>query len=81
MVINNREICSSDFLVRAGAVTLTADGRKAAIRAWERRMTTQVRHPLFGYTVSYRRAVELQARVLAAHLVGELPQYEPLVTR
>jgi CRISPR-associated protein Cas1 len=44
-------------------------------------MTTQVRHPLFGYTVSYRRAVELQARILAAYLIGELPQYEPLVTR
>jgi CRISPR-associated protein Cas1 len=81
MLINNREIGSSDFLVRAGAVTLTADGRKAVIRAWERRMTTQVRHPLFGYTVSYRRAIELQARILAAQLVGELPQYEPLVTR
>ncbi len=80
-LINNREIGTSDFLVRAGAVTLTADGRKAVIRAWERRMTTQIRHPLFGYTVSYRRAVELQARVLAAHLTGELPQYEPLVTR
>ncbi len=66
-LINNREIAASDFLVRAGAVTLTAGGRKAVIRAWERRMTTEVRHPMFGYTVSYRRAVELQARILAAH--------------
>ena len=80
-VVNNCEVGSSDFLVRAGAVTLTAGGRKAVIRAWERRMTTQVRHPLFGYTVSYRRAVELQARILAARLIGELPSYEPLVTR
>jgi CRISP-associated protein Cas1 len=80
-LINNREIRASDFLVRAGAVTLTAAGRKAVFRAWERRMTTEVRHPLFGYTVSYRRAVELQARILAAHLTGELPQYEPMVTR
>lgn len=80
-LINNREIGTSDFLIRAGAVTLTPAGRKAVIRAWERRMTTQIRHPLFGYTVSYRRAVELQARILAAHLTGELVQYEPLVTR
>ena len=36
---------------------------------------------MFGYTVSYRRAVELQARILAARLTGELPSYEPLVTR
>lgn len=80
-LINNGEIGGSDLLVRAGAVTLTGEGRKAVMRAWERRMTTQLRHPRFGYSVSYRRAVELQARILAAHLVGELPQYEPLVTR
>ena len=80
-LVNNREISASDFLVRAGAVTLTADGRKTVIRAWERRMTTQVQHPMFGYKVSYRRAVELQARILAARLNGELPAYEPLVTR
>jgi CRISPR-associated protein Cas1 len=32
-LINNREISASDFLVRAGAVTLTTDERKAVIRA------------------------------------------------
>jgi CRISP-associated protein Cas1 len=80
-LINNREIAASGFLVRAGAVTLTDSGRKAVFRAWERRMTTEVRHPTFGYKVSYRRAAELQARMLAARLTGELPAYEPLVTR
>jgi CRISPR-associated protein Cas1 len=80
-LVNNRELGRSDFLVRAGAVTLTSEGRKTVIRAWERRMGTQLRHPLFGYSVSYRRAVELQARILAACLIGELPRYEPLVTR
>jgi CRISPR-associated protein Cas1 len=80
-LVNNREIAASDFLVRAGAVTLTADGRRTVIRAWERRLSTHIRHPLFGYSVSYRRAIELQARILAAHLLGELPQYEPMVTR
>jgi CRISPR-associated protein Cas1 len=80
-LVNNREISASDFLVRAGAVTLTAEGRRTVIRAWERRMTTHVRHPVFGYQVSYRRAAELQARMLAARLTGELPTYQPLVTR
>jgi CRISPR-associated protein Cas1 len=80
-LVNRREVSPSDFVVRAGAVTLTADGRKTVIRAWERRMTTEVRHPAFGYEVSYRRAVELQARILAARLLGEVPSYEPLVTR
>ena len=80
-LVNNREVGAADFVVRAGAVALTPGGRKAVIRAWERRMRTELRHPMFGYEVSYRRAIELQARILAAHLTGELPQYEPLVTR
>lgn len=80
-LLNNREIGPSDFIVRAGAVTLTQDGRRTVLRAWERRMTTGVTHPVFGYNVSYRRAVELQARILAAHLTGELSAYESLVTR
>jgi CRISPR-associated protein Cas1 len=62
-------------------VTLTAAGRKAVLRAWERRLRTELRHPVFGYTLSYRRAIELQARILAAYLIGELPEYQPLVTR
>ena len=33
-------------------------------------MTKQGEHPLFGYTVSYRRAAELQARILASRLMG-----------
>jgi CRISPR-associated protein Cas1 len=80
-LLNNREMGPSDFIVRAGAVTLTQDGRRTVLRAWERRMTTSVTHPVFGYNVTYRRAIELQARILAAYLTGELPAYEPLVTR
>ncbi|NNJ63626.1 MAG: CRISPR-associated endonuclease Cas1 [Dactylosporangium sp.] len=80
-LINNREIRPSDFIVRAGAVALTPDGRKSVIGAWERRLSTEIRHPRFGYTVSYRRAIELQTRILAAHLIGETDHYHPLVTR
>jgi CRISPR-associated protein Cas1 len=80
-LVNNREVGLSDFVTRAGAVSLTAEGRRKVLRAWERRMTTTVQHPVFGYSVSYRRAAELQARILAAHLAGELPAYEPMVTR
>ena len=80
-LLNNREMGPSDFIIRAGAVALTPDGRRTVLRAWERRMTTSVTHPVFGYQVTYRRAIELQARILAAHLTRELPDYEPLVTR
>ena len=37
--------------------------------------------PVFDYKVSYRRALELQARLLAKVLTGEIPEYVPLTTR
>ena len=51
-LVNNREIGASDFVVRAGAVSLTDEGRRKVLRAWERRMTTGVKHPVFGYHVT-----------------------------
>ncbi len=80
-LINNGEVRPSDFIVRAGGVTLTNDGRKKVLAAYERRLDTQVTHPVFGYTVSYRRTLEVQVRMLAAHLMGEIPEYMGFTTR
>ena len=80
-LINNGEVKGSDFVVRAGGVALTAEGRKAVLAAYERRLDTEVRHPVFGYTITYRRVLEVQARVLAAHVLGEVPEYAAFTTR
>ncbi len=80
-VLNNGEIGPRDFIRRAGAVALTSLGRKTVLKAYERRLETKVRHPVFGYQISYRRVLDVQARLLAAVLVGELPEYFPMVTR
>lgn len=80
-LVNNGEIAGGDFIVRAGGVTLTASGRKAVLAAYERRMAMEVTHPVFGYQISYRRVLEVQARLLAAHLLGEIPDYVAFVTR
>lgn len=79
--INTRMVTTSDF-VRAGeAVSLTADGRKAFFRAYEQRMDTLVTHPLFGYRVNYRRMLEIQTRLVARLLTGEIATYPVFVTR
>ena len=73
---------SEKDLVRAGAaVSLNPRGRKAFFRAYELRMDTLVTHPLFDYRVSYRRLLEIQARLLAKVLEGELAEYPIFVTR
>lgn len=79
--INNGEVGKSDFVERAGGVALTQHGRRSFIRAYERRMTSELRHPQFGYSASYRRTLEIQARLFTSVLLGELPEYRPLTTR
>jgi CRISPR-associated protein Cas1 len=80
-LINNGEVAPSDFVVRAGGVALTADGRRVVLRAYERRLDAEVTHPTFGYRVTYRRVLEVQCRLLAAHLLGEVPEYAAFTTR
>ena len=79
--INNGEIKAADFVTAAGAVNLTAAGRRRFIATYERRLGHEIVHPLFGYRVSYRRLMEMQARLLGRFLLGELPEYPNFTTR
>ena len=80
-LFNNSELVERDFVQRSGSVALTETGRKAVIRAFERRLDTLITHPLFGYSISYRRIMEVQARLLGRHILGELPKYPAFTTR
>ncbi|MFT4215790.1 MAG: CRISPR-associated endonuclease Cas1 [Micropruina sp.] len=80
-VLNNGEVKRTDFLSRSRGVMLTPEGRRTVIAAYERRLEMTVRHPQFGYQISYRRVMDVQARVLAAVMIGELPAYRAMTTR
>ena len=79
--INNGEVRAGDFRSAAGAVNLTPNGRRRFIATYERRLGHEVVHPLFGYRVSYRRLLEMQARLFGRFLLGELPEYPNFTTR
>lgn len=79
--INTRMVTSRDFVRAGNSVALTSDGRKAFFRAYEQRMDTLVTHPIFGYRVNYRRVLEIQTRLLARVLTGELTTYPVFTTR
>ena len=79
--INNGEVRPTDFISAAGSVALNESGRKRFIAAFERRMSQEITHPLFGYKVSYRRLFEIQARLFGRYLLGELPEYPNFTTR
>jgi CRISPR-associated protein Cas1 len=80
-LVNNGMVGASDFVRRGEACALKTNARRTVIRAFEERLDTLIRHPIFGYAVSYRRILLVQARLLARALAGELPGYRPFTTR
>ncbi len=80
-VLKNREVKAMHFLPRGRAVVLTDEGRRAFIGAIERRLRSEIQHPVFGYTVTYRRALNVQARLMARTIQGDIPAYVPFTTR
>jgi CRISPR-associated protein Cas1 len=80
-LINNGEVRPTDFITRAGACALTPHGRKQMLEGYERRLDMLVTHPHFGYALSYRRIFEVQARLLARLLTGEINFYPAFCTR
>ncbi len=79
--INTGMVTRGDFVRVSGSVALTAGGRKGFFRAYELRMDTLVTHPLFDYRVSYRRMLEIQSRLLARVIEGEIGEYPVFTTR
>lgn len=79
--VNNRQILPKHFVQAGQAVNLTPAGRKQFFQVYEQRMGALITHPLFDYKVSYRRVLELQFRLLARYLTGEIPEYPPFITR
>jgi CRISPR-associated exonuclease Cas4/CRISPR-associated protein Cas1 len=80
-VINNGEVKADGFIAAGPAVSLKAHARRAFIAAYERRLDQEVTHPVFGYRVSMRRLLEVQARLLARHLDGEIADYPHYLVR
>jgi CRISPR-associated endonuclease Cas1/CRISPR-associated protein Cas4 len=80
-VINNGEVKSDAFVKAGPAVNLKPHARRAFIAAYERRLEQEVTHPVFGYRVSMRRLLEVQARLLARYLDGEIDDYPHYLVR
>jgi CRISPR-associated protein Cas1 len=79
--VNTGVVSGSDFIRSSLGVAMKPEGRKRFMRAYERRMEEEVTHPVFGYRISYRRILEVQCRLLARHLLGEIDSYPEFRTR
>jgi len=79
-VLNKHQLKPKDFTESLGAFNLSDGARKAFLQAFDLKMNDEFKHPVFNYRCTYRRAIELQARLLSRHLQESIP-YKPLVLR
>lgn len=80
-LVNRGEVGPDDFVRSANGTFLKDAGRRAFWEAYFKRMDTEVSHPEFGYKMSYRRMLEVQARQLWRYLRGEAAGYHAFTTR
>ena len=80
-LINRKEVSVDDFEVSPDGVSISHEAKKAVINAYERRLEQTVKHPVVAYEITYRRLFEIQARIFAAYLMGEICNYVPFEVR
>lgn len=81
-LINRKQIGPRDFREReGGAVEFTEAGRKSVISAYQSRKQDAITHPLLNQEFRVGQVMLVQARIMARHLRGDIPDYLPLVLR
>jgi CRISP-associated protein Cas1 len=78
-LLNNRMLTLNDFVIELGAYRLKDEQRKVFFTKFEERLNEEVSHPIFGYNATYRRCIELQGRLLAKCVTGEIEEYPPFL--
>lgn len=79
-LVNRGQLKAHDFSVdEGGAVSLTDDGRKTVLVAWQERKKRDLRHPFLGETMPMGLVPHVQALLLARHLRGDLDGYPPFI--
>jgi CRISPR-associated protein Cas1 len=68
--VNRRQWSEEHFARTPQKVWLSGEGRKQAIQLYETRKQEQWRHPVLKYSLSYARAIELEARLLEKEWSG-----------
>jgi CRISPR-associated protein Cas1 len=81
-MINLRQIQRGDFIEReGGAILLTDKARKGVIMAYQNRKQDEVQHRVIEKKVPIGLIPHVQARLLARHLRGDMPDYLPFLYR
>lgn len=77
-LVNRRQVVADDFEIRdGGAVSLTEEGRRTVLKAWQERKREERRHPFLDESAPLGLVPYLQAQLLSRHLRGDLDAYPP----
>lgn len=79
--LNNGELKPDDFIFAAGGCNLKTNARRGLIAGYERRLDQETTHPAFGYQLSMRRLIHVQARLFAKLVTGDIPRYPHYLPR
>ncbi|OUL20549.1 type I-D CRISPR-associated endonuclease Cas1 [Nostoc sp. RF31YmG] len=81
--INRRMLTPKDFITEpvSNAVSLTKDGLHTFLRLYQEKKQDKFKHPVLQKQHSYQETFEIQARLLAKYLLGEIDKYPPLVMK
>ncbi len=81
-IFNNNILQAKHFKEElGGSYRLNDYGRRTFLTKLEARFDETITHPTFNYKTTYRRSLELQARLLAKYLMDEIPAYPPFTVR
>lgn len=81
-LINRRQLTRKHFSTSlGGGVSLTEEGRKTVLAAYQKRKTEEVTHTVAQRKTPIGLIPHLQARLLARHLRGDLEHYPAFVAR
>ncbi|MFM7571520.1 MAG: type I-C CRISPR-associated endonuclease Cas1c [Pseudanabaena sp.] len=79
-LINRGQVKPDDFIDRpGGAIYLTDNGRKKILAAYQNRKKEEIKHIITNTKVPLGLISHTQARLLARHLRGDLPNYQPFI--
>ncbi len=81
-LINRQQITSRDFETKEnGAVLLKEDSRKKVLTTWQERKQDELNHPFLDEKTTIGLLPQLQARLLARHLRGDLDAYPAFLAK
>jgi CRISP-associated protein Cas1 len=81
-LINRKQLSAAHFEQEpTGGVFLTDEGRRLVVRAWQERKEEEVQHPFLQERMPVALILQVQARLFAKVLRGELDEYPAFAWR